>query len=49
MLKYLHSLDYEELIARVSFCAFIWICLYLIIKGTIFSVVMEYFKDGIYF
>ena len=49
MLKYLHSLDYEELIARVSFCAFIWICLYLIIRGAIFSIALEYYNNGVYF
>jgi len=49
MLKYLHSCDYEELIARVSFCAFIGFCFYLLVNRAVFSIVMEYFNDGIYF
>ena len=49
MLRYLNNLDYEELIARISFCAFISFCFYLLVNRAVFSVVMEYFKSGIYF
>ena len=49
MLKYLHSCDYEELIARVSFCAFIGFCFYLLVNRAVFSVVMKYFDNGVYF
>jgi len=49
MLKYLNNLDAEEMIARISFCAFIGFCFFVLVKGIAFPIALHFFNQGIYF